>query len=75
MSVETLKSEMDFFVKYANIIDFPVSFLLKFPEILIYNANLGLCNSVYGDSQEDMDRLALDPLVNALIFNFYEPVA
>jgi glycerophosphoryl diester phosphodiesterase len=72
MSFEKLETEMDNFAKYANVIDFPVSFINEYPEILSYNANLNLCNSVYGDNQQKMNEAAKNPFVDALVYNFYD---
>jgi len=77
LGIEKLKDEIKNYIEYADIIDFPISTVKKYPELLKFTYENGVCNSVYKENEEDIDNKLLDeiakyPHVDMVIYDFIQ---
>lgn len=67
-----LVNELNQFSRYADIIDFHVAIIKKYPELLAVNTKNNICNSIYGDDRILIEEVSKNPLVDIVLKNFYD---
>jgi glycerophosphoryl diester phosphodiesterase len=67
-----LRSSIDFYSKYSDIIDFPTSMVKKFPWVLELNEAQSVCSAVYGHDKQEMIEVFENELVDIAIFPIYD---
>lgn len=71
-SFESLKNDLINYMNFIDIVDFHASIIKKYPELLNFNFQNKICNSVYGDDKALMREIVKYSLIDVVIYDFYQ---